>query len=93
MKFLTGTLLLPCVITLRLFSKYNSDNMVSRKRLNQIYGPTKPKHVPILLNDYDYDNNQQIELLKIVVGLGYIECYSLNHFLKIVRPDLDIPLF
>jgi hypothetical protein len=93
MKFFIGTLLLPCVSTLRLFSKYNSDNTVSKKIPRQIHGPVKPRHVPIMLNDYEYDTNQNIGLLKIVVVLGYIECYSLSHFLKIVRPDLNIPSF
>ena len=92
MKYLLlGILLLPCVLGLRLFNKYNS--LTSIKKLNKMYNSKKLEVSQNLLNHYEFGIKQDILLLKFIVGLGYIECYLLSHFLKIVRPDLDISIF
>ena len=87
MMFIFGILLLPCVFSLRLFNKYNSDNFASRGRPCKLYNPPEA----ILSNKYNTETDRYIGLLNIVVVIGCIECYSLSYFLKMARPDLNIP--
>lgn len=79
-------LFIPCVLGLKIFSKFNIKELINKK-IENLENSAK---CSIILIENNFDNRPDFLLFKTIVIIAAFECFSYGHIMNLLNSNIDI---